>query len=197
MAAFFENLCEAGHLDRDDSLLAEMRAENATELAVLVTKEEEAVGDLDIYDAALNKAQFFVRTGDKEGALKAYAEALEKSLSVGQKLDVMLQTVRVGLFHADYGMVKDKLVETRKMADDGGDWDRRNRLKIHEAVNSMLKRQFKDATENFLSSIVTYVEESLLYYSTVLLFCYTAIQCGSSLHVDTREMKRFHRNAET
>ena len=75
----------------------------------------------------------------------------------------------MGLFHVDYGLVKDKIVETRKLADDGGDWDRRNRLKIHEAVNFMLKRKFTEATENFLSSVVTFTSYELLSYDRFIV----------------------------
>ena len=60
------------------------------------------------------------------------------------------------------------------LIEEGGDWDRRNRLKVYKGYYSLIVRDFKTAACNFLESISTFTSYELMSYKkfveyTVLL----------------------------
>lgn len=50
------------------------------------------------------------------------------------------------------------------MIEEGGDWDRRNRLKVYKGYYAITTRDFKTAAENFLESISTFTSYELMKY---------------------------------
>ena len=52
----------------------------------------------------------------QEGALAVYKEILgkEKAVSTGQKIQITLNTIRIGLFHSDVELVKTNIAEAKK-----------------------------------------------------------------------------------
>jgi hypothetical protein len=86
-------------------------------------------------DALYGRANVFTRSGDKvladaslytshtcshnvfqDGALAAYKEILgkEKAVSTGQRIQITLNTIRIGLFHSDNEIVKTNIAEAKK-----------------------------------------------------------------------------------
>lgn len=57
----------------------------------------------------------------------------------------------------------------------GGDWDRRNRLKVYEALYHMSARNFKDAAKLFLEAVPTFSSNELFSYEHLIF--YTVITC--------------------
>lgn len=51
------------------------------------------------------------------------------------------------------------------MIEEGGDWDRRNRLKVYEGVYCMAVRDFKKAANLFLDTISTFTSYELMDYT--------------------------------
>jgi len=71
--------------------------------------------------------------------------------------------------------VKQQIDKAKKLCDEGGDWERKNRLKVYEALFLMVTRDFKKAGELFLDSTATfgaYVSSlPFLYCARFLLDC--------------------------
>ena len=88
-----------------------------------------------------------------------------KALSTGQKIDLTLKIIRVGLFHGDTALLEEYLAKAKALVDAGGDWDRRNRLKVYESAFQLMKRDFAAASKNMLSSIATFTCYELMTYS--------------------------------
>lgn len=65
------------------------------------------------------------------------------------------------------------------MAEAGIDWDRKNKLKVYEALYFMATRRFKEAAKLFLDTISTFTAVELLDYDTYIL--YTVLMCVVSL----------------
>lgn len=86
----------------------------------------------------------------QDKAFEAYAAIPEKSLSKGQKIDIALHEIRMCFFYGDVETAKTKIDLARRLNDEGGDWDRRNRLKIYEAVYFMHVRDFAKSAELLL-----------------------------------------------
>ena len=51
-------------------------------------------------------------------------------MPIGQKLDVVFHLIRMGLFYLDYDLAKRNIAKAKTLIEEGGDWDRRNRLKV-------------------------------------------------------------------
>ena len=67
---------------------------------------------------------------------------------------------RLVLFHVLTSHYYSSLIE------EGGDWDRRNRLKVYKGYYAIIIRDFKTAASNFLESISTFTSYELMPYKT-------------------------------
>ena len=115
----------------------------------------------DVRDAMIEKATYFSQIGDKEEALALYNKgklnrsstmiktwlylvlALEKNVTLGIRLDLTFAILRIGLFYNDRKLIIENVEKAKKMIDEGGDWDRRNRLKVYEGLYCITVRDFK------------------------------------------------------
>lgn len=60
------------------------------------------------------------------------------------------------------------------LIDEGGDWDRRNRLKVYRGVYCMSVRDFKKAAGLFLDTVATFTSYELMDYqmfATYTVYC--------------------------
>ena len=56
------------------------------------------------------------------------------------------------------------------LIEEGGDWDRRNRLKVYQGVYLMAVRDFKAACQLFLDTISTFTSYELMDYVTFVKY---------------------------
>lgn len=54
--------------------------------------------------------------------------------------------------------------------EEGGDWERKNRLKVYEGLYCMSTRNFKRAASLFLDSISTFTTYELFPYDTFIFY---------------------------
>jgi 26S proteasome regulatory subunit N7 len=73
-------------------------------------------------------------------ALAAYDALPPKGLSTGQRIDVVMAKARLALAHSDWALSRTLLREAKELNEKGGDWDRRNRLKVYEATLAVVER---------------------------------------------------------
>ncbi len=164
---------------KDADTYATQNAEALHELDDKIKIATENEGESEQCAALLAKADFLMKVGEKETALAAYDAAYAKTVGLGPRLDVLLTKLRLGFFHGDRALVS-SLIETAKAAlDDGGDWERRNRLKVYEAVHLISIRSFEKAAALLLDSLATFTATELLSYETFVL--YTVLTSAVSL----------------
>lgn len=70
-------------------------------------------------------------------------------------------------------LIKEQVETAENMLNQGGDWERRNRLKVYDGLYKMLLRDFKGAAELFLSALATFSCTELFDYERFIF--YTAI----------------------
>ena len=102
------------------------------------------------------QADYLAKTWDRPGMEKALEFASEKAISTGQKIDVALSVIRNAFMHMDLPLAKEYLDKAEKLVAKGGDWDRRNRLRVFTATYCMCTREMKKAAELFLESVATF-----------------------------------------
>jgi 26S proteasome regulatory subunit N7 len=83
--------------------------------------------------------------------------------------------------------VKDGVEKAKKMFEQGGDWERKNRLKVYEGLYYMAIREFKKAAMLFLDSIATFTTYELFSYQTFVF--YTVVTAIISLDRVTLKTK--------
>lgn len=183
MLPYYEkHLCPSPLGPVDQNLIAELKKKNEEELAKIDAKIEDAkenLGDMEVRDGLMEKAHFFNRIGDKDTALEAYKVALEKSVGVGGKLDVILTCIRIGFFFDDKELVKKEIDHAKEELKKGGDWERRNKLKVYEGMYLMSTRDWKGAATLFINVMPTFTATEAVEFKDFVF--YTVIMAMSSM----------------
>uniref|UniRef100_A0A7S1XIQ6 PCI domain-containing protein n=1 Tax=Erythrolobus australicus TaxID=1077150 RepID=A0A7S1XIQ6_9RHOD len=170
--------------------VAEMRRAIEDELKKLdakVTDAEENLGESEVRDALEKRLDFFLRIGDREQAVAAYERTLAATVGVGQKLDLVLHMIRFGLALRDFAFTSKYITIAKEMVEKGGDWERRNRLRVYEATHLMAVRQFKPASALFLEALATFSASELFDYKQFVR--YTVLICMHTVDRPTLKEK--------
>ena len=182
MTPFYLECIKDGQLSSDDKLIQTMRAANDEKFKELNGKIEEieqAFGESDVRESYLAKSQYLCSIGDREQSLTWLRKTYEKTVTLGQRLDLIFYQLRLGLFYMDQDLVERNLDKAKVLVDEGGDWDRRNRMKVYQGLRAMSIRDFKSAAELFLDTVATFTSYELMDYQTFV--SYTVICCLEAL----------------
>ncbi|CAJ2653988.1 unnamed protein product [Trifolium pratense] len=172
MVKLYETLVADSVLDVDQSLLDSMRAKIDDELKKLdekIADAEENLGESEVREAHLAKSLFFIRIGDKK-ALEHLKVTETKTVAVGQKMDLVFYTLQLGFFDMDFDLISKSIDKAKSLFEEGGDWERKNRLKVYEGLYCMSTRNFEKAAELFLDSISTFTTYELFPYDTFIFY---------------------------
>lgn len=55
-------------------------------------------------------------------------------MGVGNRMDLLFHNIRLGLFYTDHKLITENMDKANVMLEQGGDWDRRNRLKVYQVT---------------------------------------------------------------
>ncbi|XP_058418424.1 26S proteasome non-ATPase regulatory subunit 6 isoform X2 [Diceros bicornis minor] len=173
MAPYYEALCKSLDWQMDMDLLNKMKKANEEELKRLDEELEDAeknLGESEIRDAMMAKAEYLCRIGDKEGALTAFRKTYDKTVALGHRLDIVFYLLRIGLFYMDNDLITRNTEKAKSLIEEGGDWDRRNRLKVYQGLYCVAIRDFKQAAELFLDTVSTFTSYELMDYKTFVTY---------------------------
>ena len=137
--------------------------------------------------------------------MTAFREAFDKTVSLGQRLDLVFNIIRLGttllvslvtpahfialctgLFFNDEDLISRNISKAESLMEEGGDWDRRNRLKVHPSrgvawvlyapirarmqvyvgINSIRRRDLTTAAKLLFESVATFTCSELMPYPT-------------------------------
>ncbi|GAA5859943.1 hypothetical protein JCM1840_001807 [Sporobolomyces johnsonii] len=177
MAPYLEALTAAHVLPPQPQLLETLQQKNKDELARIDAKLDDAktnLGETEVSDALREKAAYLARIGDKDAAVKAHEEAFSKAAGKGTKIDLVLSIIRIGFFHSDHDLISTSIDRAQKLVDEGGDWDRRNRLKVYEGLYSLSIRNFTKGAELLLDAMPTFTATELIEYDDFVTLCVLA-----------------------
>jgi 26S proteasome regulatory subunit N7 len=173
MLPFYQALCEQFKWKPDTALVDTMKAEiekKVKELNDTIADAEENLGESEVREGFLARADFYCRIGDKEKAIQAFRETTEKTVGLGQKLDILFTLIRMGFFWNDDDLVTRNIEKAKSMIEQGGDWDRRNRLKVYEALYYASIRRFSEAANLFLEGLATFTSYELCTYNHFIFY---------------------------
>jgi len=173
MTPFYEELCKDLGWPVDQGLLSQLKAANEAkmkELDATIEDAEKNLGEVEIRESNLAKAEYLSLIGDKEAALMALKKTYEKTASLGQRLDVLFHIIRLGFFSLDHKLISENIDKAQGLMEEGGDWDRRNRLRVYQGLYSMSIRDFKSAAKLFLDTVSTFTCYELCDYKTFVTY---------------------------
>jgi 26S proteasome regulatory subunit N7 len=173
LAPIYTHVCTQLGWSQDASLLSKMQAANAAKLEALDAKikdAEESLGEIDVRDAYHAKADFLCSIGDKQAAIDAYVETEKRTAGAGNKVDLVFSQMRLNILYSDWHAVKANLKAAQLLCDEGGDWERKNKLKVYQGVFSMYARDFKKAAQMFLDSIATFTASEIFPYRKCIFY---------------------------
>lgn len=174
MLPYYEkHLCPAALGPADAQLAADLKKQNEGELEKLEEKIKDAkenLGDIEVRDAMLAKADFFNRIGDKDAAVGAYNAAFDKTVGGGGKLDNIFTMIRIAFFFDDKELAKKQIERAKTEIVKGGDWERRNKLKVYEGVYLMTMRSWKEAANLFLNVLPTFTATELVDFKDFVFY---------------------------
>lgn len=182
MAPWYDIVCHDAGWKKDANFLKQMKAKNAEavkKLDEVIEDAEKNLGEMEVREAYLRKAEYYSKIGDKDNAITTFRQAYDKTVSLGHRLDIIFHMIRIGLFFMDHDIITRNIEKAKTLIEEGGDWDRRNRLKVYQGVYSMSVRDFKTAAQMFLDTVSTFTSYELMDYKAFVR--YTVYVCIISL----------------
>ena len=166
-APLYEYICKELKWSVDAKLLAtfkEKNKETLTGLDAAISDAKDNLGESEVREALLKKAEFLAQIGDKDATIEAVRQTNEKTVGLGNRMDLVFLNIRVGLFFTDHAIIKANIAKAHQMLEEGGDWDRRNRLKVYEGLYAMSVRDFAAGAKLFLDAVSTFTSYELMDY---------------------------------
>ncbi|AGO11799.1 AaceriADR027Wp [[Ashbya] aceris (nom. inval.)] len=182
MAPYYKYLCEeylpSGVLQWDQALydsLVDANTQDITELKEHLQEiEEKDEGELEKAQCWIKLGEYYAQIGDRKNAEETLNEAINKAVSMGAKIDIMLTITRLGFFYNDQVFVKQKLTQINSMIEKGGDWERRNRYKTYKGIHCLAVRDFKEAALLLVDSLATFTCVELTSYENIATYASVA-----------------------
>ncbi|KAL1228506.1 26S proteasome non-ATPase regulatory subunit [Trichinella spiralis] len=141
---------------------------------------EKSQGESEVRDAWLKKAEYLSQIGDRDASLKALSYTYDRTVGVGKQIDIIFHQIRIALFYMNHALIKEKFQEVHKLIEQGGDWDRKNRLKAYEGYYALAVRDFKKAASLLLDAVCTFTSYELITYETLVFYTVVAAMLALS-----------------
>jgi 26S proteasome regulatory subunit N7 len=128
-------------------------------------------GEIEVRDAILDKADFINYDAKNfvEGE-KIYREAYKLTGGASKKMEILFEILLMNIDKMDIESISKDITECHKLVEDGADWDKKNKLKIFEGVYCMMIRDFKKASNLFVSSIATFTAVELMSFTDFVFY---------------------------
>ena len=118
-------------------------------------------------------------------AIEKFKETISQTQSFNTKIDSMFEICHICLLEKNLEMLKEYLQKIEDLLKTGGDWEKKNRLKVYMGLFHIFNKNFKDAGKNFLDALMTFTSYELFDFKTFVF--YTAII--NIISVDRKTLK--------
>ncbi|CAJ0604250.1 unnamed protein product [Cylicocyclus nassatus] len=173
MAPLYELICGELGVPADAAQLSIMKENNAKRLKEIEAEIEDAennLGGTEVRLAWLRKFEYYCQIGDKENACKTFTSTYDKTVGMGYRIDLVFNMIRVGLFFLDHALINQNITKAKELMEQGGDWERKNRLRSYEALYKMSVRDFAAAANLYLEAVPTFGSYELMTYENLVFY---------------------------
>ncbi len=141
-----------------------------------IAQPQDTIEEVDPTHYIFEKAKLFKEHKMKEEAIEQFKSVIEKTQSFNLKMDAYFEILHIGIIYKDLALLSEYRDKCSKALQEGGDWEKRNRLKVYEGLFHLLQRNFKDAGRLFLEALMTFTNYELFDYKTFVFYtCITNI----------------------
>lgn len=151
----------------------ENNQQTVKDLEKKLEEAKESAGDMEVMDARVELARFAAKSLTERESLEAYSKLLElPKVSSGKKIDAVMESSRVASFYGNRRKSSELIDSAQKMATEGGggDWDRRNRLKVYRGLQRLLERDIKGAASLLIDCIATFSCNEICSYEEFIVY---------------------------
>ena len=125
---------------------------------------EENFGETEVRDAMLAKAELYHDHKKYPEAIETFNLALKKTIEIGKKMDIAFKLISIYLVLDNYSKIKENIDTCYSLLEKGGDWERKNKLKVYEGIYCLIIRDFKKASSLFVEGIPTFNCPEIMSY---------------------------------
>ncbi|KRZ41911.1 26S proteasome non-ATPase regulatory subunit 6 [Trichinella pseudospiralis] len=171
MGKYYEYVSKVLGIPVNKELMERLTKQNKEKLEKFeadIIDAEKSQGESEVRDAWLKKAEYLSQIGDRDASLKALSYTYDRTVGVGKQIDIIFHQIRIGFFYMNHTLIKEKFQEVHKLIEQGGDWDRKNRLKAYEGYYALAVRDFKKAASLLLDAVCTFTSYELITYETLV-----------------------------
>lgn len=101
---------------------------------------------------------------DWDKAEEVLRDALKSVGGANKKLEVYFEILQMTLDKLEVKSIKKDVEICKELVEDGGDWEKKNKLKVYEGLYLLMVRDYKGASDLFLDSVATFTCESLISF---------------------------------
>uniref|UniRef100_A0A0N5AFI4 26S proteasome non-ATPase regulatory subunit 6 n=1 Tax=Syphacia muris TaxID=451379 RepID=A0A0N5AFI4_9BILA len=173
MGPYYKQVCEELGIAINEPLLNELKAKNEKKLKEMddeIKDAEQNLGESEVRQAYLRRSEYLCQIGDKEEAVNAFRKTYEKTVGLGYRIDLVFNLIRLGLFFLDHQLINANIAKAKDLMEQGGDWERKNRLRSYEGLYKMSIRDMKGAAELFLEAVPTFGSYELISYEQLVFY---------------------------
>lgn len=91
-------------------------------------------------------------------------------MGFGPKMDVIFKLLLIYVHDKNLEEIKIHIDRCNKLFEEGGDWERKNRLKVYEGLYFLMIRDFKSSSKLFLQTISTFNSAEILTYNELVYY---------------------------
>jgi 26S proteasome regulatory subunit N7 len=117
MAPWYELIIKDAGWKKDVNFLKSIQTKNTEEIKKLDAAIEDAeknLGEMEVREAYLKKAEYYSRIGDKENAVTTFRQTYDKTVSLGHRLDIIFHLIRIGLFFMDHDIITRNIEKAKR-----------------------------------------------------------------------------------
>jgi 26S proteasome regulatory subunit N7 len=173
MGPYYQLVCSEMGIPIDKGLLEILKSKNKIQIEKVnaeIKDAEESLGESEVRQAWLRKSEYLCQIGDKDAAVSAFRSTYEKTVGMGYRIDLVFNLIRLGLFFLDHKLISANIAKAKDLMEQGGDWERKNRLRSYEGLYKMAVRDFKGAAALFLEAVPTFGSYELLSYENLIFY---------------------------
>lgn len=133
---------------------------------ISVALEEES--DIELREAYVQRAEYYRSQLALEECIASYQLAIDKTAGAQKKLEYNLVILQIHFETKDWEPFAKYLEVCQKLNEEGGDWEKRNKLKVYDGIWMMLRRDLAGAAKTFLSCIDTFNAPEVISFNQLV-----------------------------
>uniref|UniRef100_A0A1I8EV60 26S proteasome non-ATPase regulatory subunit 6 n=4 Tax=Wuchereria bancrofti TaxID=6293 RepID=A0A1I8EV60_WUCBA len=173
MGPYYKLICTEIGTTMNESLFTDLKEANEKRLKEIddeIADAEQNLGESEVRQAYLRKSEYLCKIGDKDAAVASFRQTYEKTVGIGYRIDLIFNLIRLGLFFLDHQLINANIAKAKNLMEQGGDWERKNRLRSYEGLYKMSVRDLKGAAALFLEAVPTFGSYELMTYEQLIFY---------------------------